>query len=137
MMACERLPEESAAVRVMVWAPAGVPGFVGVLFEGEEELQPENESRPAASRSVSRVARARRRLSPRSLRGDRVSRMKLAHAIPCSGSDRSRRRAVEGAVVVMVRTLVAAPLVGVTEAGAKVQLAPLGSVPQENFTVPL
>jgi len=47
-------------------------------------------------------------------------------------------RAVVGAVVVIVRVVVAvAPLAGVTEAGAKVQTSPTGRVPQENVTVPL
>jgi hypothetical protein len=133
-MACERLPEESAAVTVMVWMPAGVPVFVGGL-EGEEELQPENESKPTAKKAMRRLARVRRRLSPRSLRGDSVRKMRLAHAIPCSGIDNVWRRAVVGAVVVMVRVLVTTPLAGVTEAGAKVQLAPVGRVPQENLTV--
>lgn len=136
LMACERLPEESAVVREMVWTPAGVPGFVTGL-EGEEELQPENESRPAASKSVSRPARARRRLSPKTRRGDRVSKRRLAQAIPCSGPDRLRRRAVVGAVVVMVRVEVVALVDGVTEDGEKLQATPVGRVPQENLTVPV
>ena len=46
--------------------------------------------------------------------------------------------AVEGAVVATVSIVVAiAPLAGVTVDGANVQVAPLGSEPQENFTVPL
>ena len=67
-MECERLPEESAVVTVMVWSPVGVPGFVTGL-EGEDELQPENESKPAANKNVSRLARVRRRLSPNKRRG--------------------------------------------------------------------
>ena len=105
-------------------------------LEGEEELQPENESRPAASKSVSRLARARRRLSLKVRRGDRVSKRRVAQAIPCSGRDRLRRTAVVGAVVVMVRVEVAGPVDGVTEDGAKLQATPAGRVPQENLTVP-
>lgn len=136
MMACERLLEESAVVTVMAWTPAGVPEFVGGL-EGDDELQPENVIRPAASKSVNKLARARRRLSPRVRRGEKARRRRLAQATPCSGAESLPRRAVVGAVVVMVRVEVAAPLDGVTEDGAKVQPTPVGSVPQENFTVPV
>jgi hypothetical protein len=50
LMEWEVLPE-SATVTAMIWTPEGVPGVVAGGF-GEEELQPESEMRPAASRNV-------------------------------------------------------------------------------------
>ena len=123
-------------VTVMVWAPAGVPGFVAWL-DGDEELQPEKVNRLAASKSVNNITRAKRRLSPRVRRGVKARKRRLAHATPCNGVESLRRSAVVGAVVVIVSVEVAAPLDGVTEEGAKVQPTPVGNVPQENFTVPL
>src|ERR1700729_1944288 len=124
-MVCERFPEESAAVKIMVWAPTGVPGFVGAVFEGEEELHPENEMRLAPITAIKRLARSRRWLSPRMRRGERRSRVRPAHAIPGSGRENPFREALVAAVVATVRVVVAAPLDGVTVTGAKVQVIPL------------
>ena len=56
----EMLLTESAAEIVMDWTPLGVPGFVVAGFFGEEELQPANESRLAARKTVRRLARISR-----------------------------------------------------------------------------
>jgi hypothetical protein len=88
-------------------------------------------------KSVRKPARFSRRLNRLVRRGDRVRNIRLAKVMPWSGRVGSFSKAVVGAVVVMVRVEVAVPLDGVTEDGAKVQVAPAGRVPQENFTVPV
>ena len=107
------------------------------VMDGDEELQPEKVNRPPASKRVNNITRAKRRLCARVRLGVNARKRRLAHATPCSGVESLRRRAVVGAVVVMVRVEVVTPLDGVKEAGAKVQPTPAGNVPQENFTVPL
>ena len=57
---CEILLTESATMTVMDWTPLGVPGFVVAGFLGEEELQPESDSRPVTRKKVRSLARIRR-----------------------------------------------------------------------------
>jgi hypothetical protein len=137
LMEWEVLPE-SAAVTAMIWTPEGVPGVVAGGF-GEEELQPESEMRPDASRNVSRLTRVRQQLSLRMQRGERIRNTRPAQAMPGREPEISlRSEALVVAVVVIVRVVVEdAPQAGVREAGTNVQEVPVGRAPQENWIVPL
>ena len=121
---------------MIVWAPVGVPEFVVPELAAEDELQPESEIRPLISNN--RLERISHRFMRKVRFGENARQKMLAKAIPCKDPPTVRSMAAEGAVVETVNVVVAAaPLAGVTEAGANVQVAPLGSVPQENFTAPL
>ena len=131
---CEGPPATSFTDTVIVCVPLGVPGFV---IAGDEELQPEIAIKPLISNTSNTPERINCRLLRHSRLGENARQIMLAHAIPCSGPAIPRNIADVGAVVATVSVDVAAiPLAGVTEAGVNVHVTPLGSVPQENLTVP-
>ena len=102
----------------------------------DELLQPETEIKPHASNSRARQERFRRWLKRHMRLGERARAKTPTNAITGREVFFSRNIAV-GAAVVTVRVLVAgAPLVGVTDDGANVQVTSLGRVPHENLTVP-
>jgi hypothetical protein len=131
------------AVTVIVCVPAGVPGELvapDVLLPPEEALDPphpDREIKPHITTSMGTKYICRRcRFDPGP--GSKSRNATLTHAIGASFLTAARCVAAEGAVVVIVSLVLAAvPFPGVTEEGANVQVAKLGSVPQEKLTVPV
>ena len=134
------MPVESVAVTVIVCVPAGVPGVLVVpdaLLPPEEPPQPDREIKLHITTNMgTKYIHRRCRFDQRP--GSKSRNAMLTHAMDASFLTADRCVAEEGAVVVIVSFVLAAvPLSGVTEEGANVQVAKLGSVPQEKLTVPV
>jgi hypothetical protein len=134
------LPVESAAVTVIVSVPAGVPGVLlapDALPAAGETLdppQPDREIQLHITTMGTKYIHRRYRFDPRT--GSKSRNATLTHATGVSFLTAARCVAAEGAVVVIVSlVLAAAPLPGLTEEGANVQVAKLGRVPQEKLTM--
>jgi len=94
--------------------------------------------RPVARIKIRNPEHMRCRPFPHLRRRENAKQQIPAHAIPCSDPViLCISIALEEAVVATVNVVVAVPLTGVTDAGAKVQVDSLGRVPHENFIVPL
>lgn len=128
---------------VIVWVPAGVPGVLvapDVLLRPEEAPDPPHPDREvklqARTSTGTKYIHRRYRFDPRP--GSKSRKATLTHATGASFLTAARCVAAEGAVVVIVSLVLAAvSLPGVTEEGANVQVAKLGSVPQEKLTAPV
>ena len=133
LIECVCPPAESATDTVRFWGPAGVPGIVVCA----EELQPERPINPPPTSNNIMLNRIHRRSDFQIRFGQNVSPSKPASANPSSGPAVFLIIDVVGALVEIVSVEVITLPPGVTEAGLKVQVALLGSEPQEKLIVPL
>jgi hypothetical protein len=124
---------------VIALDPCGVPGFFSVLLLPPPH--PTNDNHPAVS-NITNDSNRIRWFQRRAFQGLTAIPRMPASAKVLAGIKGTRGLVDSGsnfavaAVVVITNVLVADPLVGVTAAGEKAQVASLGRVPQENFMLP-